>query len=154
MLLAYIHRSITHRVHFLDNARSHLWGLVHLRQIFVRRCHGRKKPRPHWDTCWPGQVKAEQVEGRVRPFPLCKTQGRTLLKWRRRRPRNLFVCAKNLLVEAMAPTGPDTKTFEIDQSFEPGARNRRPMAGGSEDARNSMSDAFDSLDATEKAAIR
>ena len=26
MLLAYIHRSITHRVHFLDNARSHLWG--------------------------------------------------------------------------------------------------------------------------------
>src|SRR6516225_1330529 len=26
MLLAYIHRSITHRVHFLDNARSHLLG--------------------------------------------------------------------------------------------------------------------------------
>jgi len=24
------------RVHFLDNARSHLWGLVHLRQRFVR----------------------------------------------------------------------------------------------------------------------
>jgi len=38
----------------------------------------------------------------------------------------LLICAKNLLVEAMAPTGPDTKTFEIDQSFEPGARNRRP----------------------------
>src|SRR5262249_28734693 len=53
-------------------------------------------------------------------FPLCKTQGRTLLKWRRRRPGNLFVCAKTLLVEAMAPTGPGTKTFEIDQSFEPG----------------------------------
>jgi len=25
----------------------------------------------------------------------------------------------------MAPTGPGTKTFETDQSFEPGARNRR-----------------------------
>src|SRR5262249_16137788 len=24
------------RVHFLDKARSHLWGLVHLRQRFVR----------------------------------------------------------------------------------------------------------------------
>jgi hypothetical protein len=40
--------------------------------------------------------------------------------------------------------------------FEPGARNRRPTTdvGGCEDARSSMSDAFDSLDATEKAAIR
>ena len=46
--------------------------------------------------------------------------------------------------------------FEIDQSVEPGARNRRPTidVGGCEDARTSMSDAFDSLDATEKAAIR
>src|SRR5262249_5731188 len=98
---------------------------VRLRQRFVRRCQRRKRPRPHGDTCWPGQVKAEQIEGEVRPFPLCKTQGRTLLKWRRRRPGNLFVCAKTLLVEAMAPTGPGTKTFAIDQSFEPGARNRQ-----------------------------
>jgi len=28
------------RVHFLDKARSHLWGLVHLRERFVQRCHG------------------------------------------------------------------------------------------------------------------
>jgi len=56
----------------------------------------------------------------------------------------------------MAPqAGPGTKTFEIDQSFEPGARNRRPTidVGGSEDARSIMSDEFDSLDATEKAAV-
>jgi len=46
--------------------------------------------------------------------------------------------------------------FEIDQSVEPGARNRRPTidVGGSEDARSIMSDEFDSLDASEKAAIR
>src|SRR5262245_2812134 len=126
-----------------------------LRQIFVRRCQRRKRPRPHGDTCWPGQVKAEQIEGRVRPFPLCKTQGRTLLKWRRRRPGNLFVCAKTLLVEAMAPTGPGTKTFEIDQSFEPSARNRRPTAVGAalKMSASSMSDDFDGLDATEKAAV-
>ena len=67
---------------------------------------------------------------------------------------DLLICAKDLFVEAMAPTGPGTKTFEIDQSFEPDARYRRPTAlGGSEDARSSMSDEFDSLDATEKAAV-
>jgi hypothetical protein len=40
--------------------------------------------------------------------------------------------------------------------FEPGVRNRRPTidVGGSEDARSIMSDEFDSLDASEKAAIR
>src|SRR5215831_298468 len=32
----------------------------------------------------------------------------------------LLICAKNLLVEAMAPTAPDTKAFAIDQNFEPG----------------------------------
>jgi len=41
LLLAYICRSITHRVHFLDKGRSHLWGLVHLRQRFVRWSHGK-----------------------------------------------------------------------------------------------------------------
>ena len=63
---------------------------------------------------------------------------------------------ERLLVEANGPTGPGTKTFGIDQSFEPGARNRRPTidVGGSEDARSIMSDEFDSLDASEKAAIR
>ena len=56
-----------------------------------------------------------------------------------------------MFVEAQAP-----KTFDLDQTFEPGVRNRRPTidVGGCEDARSSMSDAFDSLDATEKAAIR
>jgi hypothetical protein len=62
----------------------------------------------------------------------------------------LFICAKN------CPTGPGTKTFEIDQSFEPGARNRRPTAVGAalKMSASSMSDDFDGLDATEKAAIR
>ena len=67
----------------------------------------------------------------------------------------MFISAKNLLVEAKSPTGPGTETFEMDQNFEPSARIRRPTAvGGSEDARSSMSDEFDSLAATEKAAIR
>ena len=51
----------------------------------------------------------------------------------------------------MAPqAGPGTKTFEIDQSFEPGARNRRPTidVGGSEVARSGMPDEFDGLGAT------
>jgi hypothetical protein len=67
----------------------------------------------------------------------------------------LFICAKTLLVGANGPTGPDTKTFEIDQSFEPGARNRRPTAGAALKMReaSSMSDEFDSLDAIEKAAV-
>jgi len=39
---------------------------------------------------------------------------------------DLSDCAKDLLVGAMASTGPGTKTFEIDQSFEPGAHNSRP----------------------------
>jgi hypothetical protein len=55
-----------------------------------------------------------------------------------------------LLVEAR-PHSPGTKTIEIDQSFEPGERNRRPTnidVGGSEDARSIMSDEFDSLGAT------
>jgi hypothetical protein len=55
------------------------------------------------------------------------------------------------------PHSPGTKTIEIDQSFEPGERNRRPTnidLGGSEDVRSIMSDEFDGLDATEKAAIR
>ena len=70
MLLAYIYRSITHRVHFLD----HLWGLAHLRQIFVRRCRGlteeeihqwcRAKCRKlaaywHW-TAWPTPLMIDE----------------------------------------------------------------------------------------------
>jgi hypothetical protein len=63
----------------------------------------------------------------------------------------LLICAKDLFVEAKAPTGPGTKSFEIDQNFEPGARNRRPTAGGRGPG-SIMSDEFDSLDAFEKAA--
>jgi hypothetical protein len=67
----------------------------------------------------------------------------------------LFICAKNLLLEAMASTSPGTTTFEIDQNFEPGARTRRPTVVGAalKMSASSMSDEFDSLDATEKASI-
>ena len=47
----------------------------------------------------------------------------------------MFISAKDLLVEAIGPTGPGTKTFEIDQSFEPGVscnrlgRTRHAMTG-------------------------
>jgi hypothetical protein len=59
----------------------------------------------------------------------------------------LFICAKNLLLEAMASTGPG--------NFEPGARTRRPTVVGAalKMSASSMSDEFDSLDATEKAAV-
>ena len=50
------------------------------------------------------------------------------------------------IAQEVSRTGCGTRTFEIDQNFEPGARNRRPTAvGGSEDAGSSMSDEFDSL---------
>jgi hypothetical protein len=60
-----------------------------------------------------------------------------------------------LLLEAMASTGPGTTTFEIDQNFEPGAHTRRPTVVGAalKMSASSMSDEFDSLDATEKAAV-
>jgi hypothetical protein len=67
----------------------------------------------------------------------------------------LFISAKDLFIEAKALTGPGTKTFEMDQSFEPGARNRRLTAVGAalKMSARIMSDEFDSLDATEKAAV-
>src|SRR5262249_36501630 len=45
----------------------------------------------------------------------------------------LLISAKNLLVEAQAP-----RPFDLDQTFEPRVRNRRPTidVGGSEDARS------------------
>src|SRR5215813_1746343 len=54
----------------------------------------------------------------------------------------LFISAKNLLVEA--------QPFDLDQTFEPRVRNRRPTieVGGSEDARSIMSDEFDGLGPT------
>jgi len=38
---------------------------------------------------------------------------------------DLLIYAKDLFFDAKAPQAPGIKTFEIDQSFEPGARNRR-----------------------------
>ena len=48
---------------------------------------------------------------------------------------DVFICAKDLLVEAQAP-----KPFDLDQTFEPGVRNRRPTidVGGSEDVREAV----------------
>jgi hypothetical protein len=45
------------------------------------------------------------------------------------------------LARSHGPTGPGIKTFDLDQNFEPDARNRRPTVdvGGSEDARSIMS---------------
>jgi hypothetical protein len=37
----------------------------------------------------------------------------------------LFICAKNSLIAAKVTTGPGTKTFEIDQNFEPVVREER-----------------------------
>jgi len=67
----------------------------------------------------------------------------------------LFICAKTLLVETKAPQAPAPKPFDLDQNFEPSARNRRPTAVGAalKMSKSSMSDEFDSLDATEKAAV-
>src|SRR5262249_55794831 len=60
---------------------------------------------------------------------------------------DLFICAKDLLFEAKAPTGPVT--------FEPGAGNRRPTAVGAalKMSKSSMSDEFENLDPFEKAAV-
>jgi len=68
---------------------------------------------------------------------------------------DLFICAKTLLVETKAPQAPTPKPFDLDQNFEPDARNRRPTAVGAAltMSKSSMSDEFDSLDATEKAAV-
>jgi len=67
----------------------------------------------------------------------------------------LLICAKTLLVETKAPQAPAPKPFDLDQTFEPRARNRRPTAVGAalKMSASSMSDEFDSLDATEKAAV-
>src|SRR5262249_54939352 len=42
----------------------------------------------------------------------------------------LFICAKNLLIGTKAPQAPAPKPFDLDQNFEPSARNRRPTAVG------------------------
>jgi len=67
-------------------------------------------------------------ESRRLSSPVCRqTAGGRLYRFLPLCPsKDLFICAKDLFVEAKALTGPGTKTFEMDQSFEPGARNRRP----------------------------
>jgi hypothetical protein len=61
--------------------------------------------------------------------------------------KDLFICAKDLFVEAKTPAGP--------AAFESDARNTRPTAVGAglKMSASSMSDDFDGLDATEKAAV-
>jgi len=124
-------------------------GLVHLRQRFVRRCHQWKKAPTIKGR---GKLSRAGVSDQFGP-------SRSAFTGRAEHPLVaghtswvLFISAKNLLVEAT----PAPKPFDLDQNFEPSARNRRPTTdvGGSEDARSIMSDEFDSLDATEKAAIR
>jgi hypothetical protein len=50
-----------------------------------------------------------------------------------------------LFIQKFARRSQGTKTFDLNQNFEPRARNRRPTidVGGCEDARSSMSDEFD-----------
>jgi hypothetical protein len=52
----------------------------------------------------------------------------------------LFICAKDLFAEAIAIQAPAPKPFDLDQTFEPGVRNRRPTidVGGSEDVREAV----------------
>jgi hypothetical protein len=61
---------------------------------------------------------------------------------------------KSLIPAASVNEAPAPK-FEIDQSFEPGARKRRPtaVAAALKLSGSNMSDEFDNLDATEKAAV-
>ena len=42
-----------------------------LRQIFVRRCHGRKRPQPGGGV-GASRGKSRQSGSKVRPFPLCR----------------------------------------------------------------------------------
>src|SRR5262245_11167452 len=97
--------------------------------------HRRKRPRPEggWGQASRGHL-AERI-GNVELNPprsalLCRPYVVSNASLVAQDPvRDLFVSAKDLSLEAMAPTGPGTKTIEIDQSFEPRARNRRPTAG-------------------------
>ena len=59
---------------------------------------------------------------------------------------DLLIYAKDLFFDAKAPQAPGIKTFEIDQSFEPGARNRRLTRWGAaaEMSQRRVSDEFDS----------
>jgi len=82
--------------------------------------------------------KAPAIDGRgklsragseaIRPFPLCTNRGETVGP-----NTSLSLCprhetclsASKICSLKPAPTGPGTKTFDLDQNFERGARNRR-----------------------------
>jgi len=111
-------------------------GLVALRQRFVRRCQGRD----------PGHTGIRAGRGplalRCGDKPHRRAErplGRSIPWW------VLFVHAKDLFVEATAPQPP------APLNLMRGTGDRRQW-GGSEDVERSMSDEFDGLDATEKAA--
>jgi hypothetical protein len=82
--------------------------------IWVRAMLGTEEGPGHWR---PGQVK--QSGSKVQfgptplcktPTPLCKTQGRTLLKWASSLSGDLFIYAKDLLVEANGrPINPNSR---------------------------------------------
>src|SRR5215467_14662619 len=76
-------------------------GLAHPRQRFVRRCHGRKKA-----PTIKGRGKLSRAGSEaIRPFPLCTKRDCRAEHPSVALPTSwvLFICAKNLLVEATAP---------------------------------------------------
>jgi hypothetical protein len=100
-------------------------GLVHLRQRFVRRCHGKG----------PSHLTGR---GKLSRAGLSDQFGPSHSAFTGRAERSLvalptfgglLIYGKDLFFDAKAPQAPGIKTFEMDQSFEPGARNRRPTAG-------------------------
>jgi hypothetical protein len=57
--------------------------------------------------CFHRRSMASGTEWSIRPYPLCTHWlGRTLLKWRSSPFGDLFVCAKDLFVEAMVTIAP------------------------------------------------
>src|SRR5262249_30688381 len=117
----------------------------------VRAMLGTKRPQPLTaGASWQSGAKR-----RVRPSPLCIALGPnssgSLC------PRPGFCSSPPKICSSKPwPLQPGTKTFEINQNFEPDARNRRPTAVGAalKMSASSMSDEFDSLDAIEKARPR
>ena len=69
--------------------------LAHLRQIFVRRCHGRKRPRPHGDTCWPGQVKQSGSKVEFGPIRSARQRTERFLSGGPRRPKTCQIAPKS-----------------------------------------------------------
>src|SRR5262249_35611564 len=60
--------------------------LLCAKDLFIAAMDGKSPDHTGIRAAGRGKLKQSRLRGRVRPFPLCKPQGRTLLKWRRRRP--------------------------------------------------------------------